>query len=137
MIRNLVSRNKQHVKAIVNAGAATLIRYARCISHSTWRTLRSAFRELNCDISDMKHYRDQGRAMTVCILKNILNNPRRKNGHADQEALNALRCVIHLELNDSVPTGRSGIYVERRSAVEPWTALVIGYCRTHSIMRAN
>ena len=63
MIRNLVSRTKQHVKAIVNAGAEPLIRKARELHTTCEDVAFGALRELNCDISDMKHYRDQGRAM--------------------------------------------------------------------------
>jgi len=71
MLRNLVSRTKQHVKAIMQAGAEPLIRKARELHNTCEDVAFGALRELNCDISDMKHYRDQGRAMYVSFCYSL------------------------------------------------------------------
>ena len=63
LLRNLVSRDKENCKAFLDEGAEELLRSARDSDVRCEDVSFAALRDLGCDISFMKHYKDAARRM--------------------------------------------------------------------------
>lgn len=63
LIRNLVSRNKDLQQPILDDGAEPILRAARQMHSICEDVAYACLRDLGCPLGDMKHYRDQCKAM--------------------------------------------------------------------------